>query len=203
MCDPELDDMEFNTHENMNFNTKCHLLIKIKDYPIGKNMKCYVWFEGAVDKKEIENKVKNCLTLSETYKDYAIAEISVVNNVMTNTRMEKNENFGEIILQSISNVYEGNPKKQKEKKHSFKDIKYSDLTDKDIEEIDKKLTIEMFKRQHKLNDSEYRFYIENKDEVDLEKVKEVYEKCGGDIFKLRKDKIRENIANLLKNKKVV
>ena len=203
MCDPELDDIEFNTDKTMPmFNTKCYLLIKVKDYPIGKNLKCYVWFEGLIKDIDVKSSVKNSLTLSDTYKDYSIKEIEVVSTIVTNT-MKTEENFGEIILQSITNVFEGNPKKQKDKKFSFKDIKYSELTDKDIEEIDRKLNAEIFKRQHKLSDSEYKFYIENRDEVDLTKVKEIYEKCGGDIFKLRKEKIRENIANLLENKKVV
>jgi hypothetical protein len=187
----------------MNFNTKCYLFIKIKDYPIGKNLKCYVWFEGSVDIKEIEKRVKDSLILSETYKDYAIAEIRIVNSIMTNTKLKEDENFGEIILQSISNVFEGNPKKQKENKFTFKDIKYSDLTDKELDDIDNKLTTEIFKRQHKLSDSEYKFYMENKDEVGLNDVKEIYEKCGGDIFKLRKSRIRENIASILENKKVI
>ena len=212
MCDPELDDLDqdfsktindkLNTEEDMNFNTKCHLLVKIKDYPIGKNMKCYVWFEGAVDKDEVENKVKNSLTLSETYKDYAIAEITVVNTVMTNTRLKKDENFGEIILQTVSNVYEGNPKKQKEKKYDHKIIKYSDLTDKELEDISRKTNKEQFKRQNKFSEAEYVFWTENMLDIKLENIKEVYEKCGGDIFKLRKMKIRENISSILENKKV-
>ena len=120
MCDPELDDKEFITTENfMNFNTKCYLFIKIKDYPVGKNMKCYVWFEGMIERKEVERRVKNSFKLSETYKDYVIAEINVVNSLVTNTRLKDNENFGDIILESVTNVFDGNPKNKGKKKGEF------------------------------------------------------------------------------------
>lgn len=204
MCDPEFDDIEFNTNVNMPlFNTKCYLLIQIKDYPIGKNIRCYTWFEGVMKEKEILEFIKNSLTLSETYNKYTIHDIKVVSILMTNS-MESSEKFGELVLLSINNVFEGNSKKpKKEKELSLKDIKYSELTDKEIEEIDRKLNIEIFKRRNKLNDKEFNFYMENKNEVALDNVKEIYEKCGGDIYKLRKDKIRENIASMLENKKVV
>ena len=184
------------------FNTKCYLLIKIKDYPIGKNLKCYVWFEGLIKDIDVKNSVKNCLTLSDTYKDYAIKDIEVVNTITTNS-MQLTEKFGEITLQSITNVFEGNPKKQKDKKYNIKDIKCSELTDKEIEDLEKKINKESFKRRNKFSEAEFLFWADNVNELKIEEVKEVYEKCGGDIFKLRKAKIRENIANMLENKKVV
>lgn len=196
MCDTEID------NKRSIFNTKCYVLIKIKDYPIGKNLKCYVWFEGIVKNNEVENYVKNSMTLSETYKNYPIADIKIVSTLATNS-MKPEDKFGELILQSITNVYEGNPKKEKEKKYTIKDIDYSKLTDKEIEDIDRKINAEIFKRKHNLNDSEYKFYIANREEVDINNVKEIYEKCDGDIFKFRKERIRENISSMLENKKVV
>lgn len=184
------------------FNTKCYLLIKIKEYPIGKNLKCYVWFEGLAENIDIKNSVKNCLTLSDTYKDYAIKDIEVVSTLATNG-MKPEEKFGEITLQSITNVFEGNPKKQKNKKHSHNDIKFSDLTDKEIEDIDNKIKKERFKRLNGFSEAEYTFWASNSDEIKIEDVKETYKKCDGDIFKLRKAKIRENISSILENKKVV
>ena len=184
------------------FNTKCYLLIKIKDYPVGKNLKCYVWFEGLMENIDVKNSVKNCLTLSDTYKDYIIKDIEVVSTISTNN-MKPEEKFGEITLQSITNVFEGNPKKQKNKKFDIKDIKYSELTDKEIEDLEKKIRKESFKRQYGLSEAEYIFWKGNLNEVKIEDVKEVYKKCDGDIFKLRKAKIRENISNILENKKVV
>ena len=184
------------------FNTKCYLLIKIKDYPVGKNLKCYVWFEGLIKDIDVKNSVTNCLTISDTYKDYTIKDIEVVSTISTNN-MKPEEKFGEITLQSITNVFEGNPKKQKSKKIDPKDIKYSELTDKEIEDLDRKISKESFKRRNKFTEAEYMFWINNSNEVKIEDAKEVYEKCGGDIFKLRKAKIRENISNMLENKKVV
>ena len=204
MCDPELDDIDFNTNNKMPlFNTKFILLIKIKDYPIGKNLKCYVWFEGVKKDEEVINHIKNSLTLSEAYKDYIIADMQIVGTLTTNS-MQPKEKFGELNLISINNVYEGNPKKQKkEKKFDFKDIKYSELNLKDLESIDRKVNTEIFKRQNNLNDDEYKFYMENMKEINLADIKDIYQKCGGDIYKLRKDKIRKNIADIFEAKKVV
>jgi hypothetical protein len=203
MCDPELDNNELNTINTMPmFNTKCVVLIKIKDYPIGKNLKCYVWMEGSVTGVDVQSRVKNFLTLSETYKDYDIKDIEVVSTIMTNT-MEMSEKFGELTLMSITNVFEGNPKKQKNKKFDIKDIKYSELTDKEIEDLDRKVSTEAFKRRNKFTDAEFSFWVDNSKDIKIEEVKEIYAKCGGDIFKLRKAKIRENITNMLENKKEV
>jgi hypothetical protein len=131
MHESEIDD---NTKKT--FNTKCYVLIKIKDYPIGKNLKCYVWFKGLVKTDEMEKYVKNSLTLSETYKDYTISEIKVVSTLTTNT-MEVEEKFGELILMSITNVYSEDSKK--ENKNTIKNIDYSKLTEKELEEIDIKI----------------------------------------------------------------
>jgi hypothetical protein len=130
----------------------------------------------------------------------------VVNSLVTNTRLKDNENFGDIILESVTNVFDGNPKNKGKKKGEneiTKDIKYSELTDKELDELSFKVNKEQFKRKNKFSEAEYMFWCENMMEIKVEDIKEVYEKCGGDIFKLRKMKIRENISDMLENKKVV
>jgi hypothetical protein len=183
------------------FNTKVIVLFKIKDYPIGKNLKCYVWFEGDTKDMNIEEKLKSSLVLSESYKNYDIKEIQVVSKVMTNS-MPQTDKFGELNLMSISNVFEGNPKKEKNRKvNTTTDL--SLLTQKELEDLDRKVNKELFKRNNNLNENEYVFYMNNMNDIKLTEVKEIYEKCGGDIYKLRKERIRENISNMLENKKVV
>jgi hypothetical protein len=178
-----------------NLNTKIFLEIRVKDYPIGKNIKCHLWLEGNVSRKEAEEYIKNSLLLTGAYKNYIIHEIYIHNLFITNTKYDVlKENYGELILDSITNSVQ--TEKKKEKKMDITDIKYSELSLKDIESINNKITDEIFKRKYNLNFDEYKFYIDNKEEIDITDIKEAYKKCGGDIFKLRKEKIRDYLNEL-------
>ena len=180
------------------FDTKVFLEIQTKGYPAGKKIKCHFWLEGHIIRSKVDDYIKNSLVLSDTYKDYIVHEIKVFNLYITNTKKE-DEDFGFLMLDSVTNAVG----ETKEKKKDVRKIDFKDYTDADIEYVKKKMGEELIMRKYNLIKEEFDFYKDNCQEINIEDVKEVYKKCDGDIYKLRKEKIRENIKDILENKKVV
>ena len=181
------------------FNTKVFAEIQLKDYPTGKNIKCHFWLENNVTKEEAYNYVKNSLILSESYKDCVVHEIKIFNLLITNNKTS-DENFGDIVLDSITNSYQSVVKK--DKKVDIKDLNLKDYSESDIEYIRKKMAEELIMRRHNLLLTEFNFYKDNQKEINIEDTKEIYKKYNGDIYKLRKEKIRENLKNMIEKKVV-
>jgi len=178
-------------------DTKVFIELQIKDFPAGKKIKCHFWLKGeGYSKTYIEKYIKENLSLDEYYKNYVIHDIKVFNPITTNTR-KSTDNYGVITMDIITILFSKDTKKEEEKKN-LRTLKLSDYKTEDIEYLNKKIHIELLMRKYNFNDDEYKFYIANKDEVNIENVKEIYKKCSGDIFKLRKNKIRENITNIIK-----
>ena len=182
------------------FNTKVFLEIQIMGYPTGKRIKCHFYLEGNVTREKVNDYINNSLRLSDEYKDYPVNDIKVHNLYITNTKNEADD-FGNIILDSVSNAV-GEVEK-KETKKDVRKINLKDYTDADIEYVRKKMSEELVMRRYNLLQEEFNFYVANQQEIDIEDAKDAYKRYDGDIFKLRKEKIRENIANMLENKKVV
>ena len=185
------------------FNTKVFLEIQVKGFPVGKRIKCHLWLEGEVKRADVDNYIKNSMTLSEEYKKDVIEEIKVFNLCMTNTRKEE-ENYGDMILDSVSNAVDTESRKlPKKTKVDLRGLSLKDYTDLEIEAAKKRLEEELVMRRFSLLREEFEFYKDNQKEINIEDVKDVYKKCDGDIYKLRKEKIRENIKDMLETKKVV
>ncbi len=179
-------------------DTKSFIEIRLKDYPVGRKLRCILWLEGMYEKDQVEEYIKSNMVLINQFKDAVIHEVKVFNSILTNCRKEE-EKYGELILISvITNYTASNKKKESEKKVDINSLKLHNYSVKEITKLKEKIDDELIMREYHLSDREYEFYKNNNDEVTLNSVKEIYEKCDGDIFKLRKERIRENISNLLK-----
>lgn len=181
---------------------RSHIEVQLKGYPHGRKVKCHIWTEKDWSKKYLTNFVKENLKLEGELEGFIIHDILVRNTVYTNQRHKKNEDYDTIITDSITYITmrkKENKKKddsKKEEKTNLKKVTIYNQTDDDIKWMIQTLNDELFMREHELSNDHFDFLSKN-EEVTLENVKELFEKCGGDIFKLRKSKIRENIKNLL------
>ncbi len=176
-------------------DTKVFIEIQIKDFPAGKKIRCHFWLKGeGYSKADMEKYVKENLSLYEYYKDCVIHDIKVFNPITTNTRKPTDE-YGVVTMDVITVLFSKETKKEDDKKN-LRTLKLSDYKTEDIEYLNKKIYNELLMRRYDLNENEYNFYNINKDEVKIEDVKEVYKNCGGDIYKLRKNKIRDRISNM-------
>jgi hypothetical protein len=185
------------------FNTKVFLEIQVKGYPVGKRIKCHLWLENEVTRAEVEKYVKGSLIFSDEYKKDTIEEVKIYNLCMTNTKKGE-ENFGDMILDSVSNAVDTETRRSNKKsKVDLRGLSLKDYTDLEIEAAKKRFEEELVMRRFSLLREEFEFYKDNQTEINIEDVKDVYKKCDGDIYKLRKEKIRENIKDMLKTKEVI
>lgn len=185
-------------------DTKTFLEIRTKDYPVGKKLRCVLWLEGMYEKEQIEEYIKSNLILNEHFKDIVIHDIKIFNTVLTNCRKEE-EKYGELILISSITTFpstKNDNENKKDKKVELSSLKLHNYSDKELNNLKDKINDEFIMREYKFSNDEYDFYKKNIEEVKLSEVKELFAKCDGDIFKLRKEKIRENLQNILAIKKV-
>lgn len=182
-------------------DTKAYLEIQFKGYPVGKKIRCHIWVQGVISKEQLESDLKKYLSLHGEYKDEIIHKIKVFNCYSTNNKKD-NENYLDLIVNSTLDAInlkafnEMKPKKEKDNGFSAKTINLTDMKDDDVVKLHERLEEEILRRRYSLTVEEFKFFKENKDEIDISYTKEFYEKCGGDIIKLKKQKIREKINSL-------
>lgn len=184
-------------------NQRTHIDVQLKGYPHGGKVKCHIWTEKTWNKKYLTNFVQAHLKLDGDLEGFIIHDILIKNTVHTNVRKRKEEDYKTIIIDSITYITmmkkdEKKKDEKKEEKTNLKKVTTYNQTDNDIKWLIQTLENELFMREHELSNDHFNFFTNN-EEITLENVKELFEKCDGDIFKLRKNKIRENLKGLLLN----
>lgn len=189
--------------------TRVNINIEIKDYPYGKLYKLHFWLNGYIEKNKIQQyidqKFKSDIENGEIEGiDENLIERAYIDKIIyTNDRSIK-EGFNNIIFDSSTTVItenkqKDNKKHQKSQYTKPKNIVLHELSDDELKKLKDKIDIEFLKRQHFLSDDEYNFYKINEDFIQLENVKEMYQKFKGDAFKIKK----MNIRNILKSKNLL
>jgi hypothetical protein len=185
-----------------------YLDIQLAGYPHGVKLKCHIRTEKNWEKEDFSNFVKENFKISDLddeYKKFVLYDIFVRNIVYTNIKKVE-EQYDVIIIDSIlkTSIKKDNKKKEdakkkedtKEEKTNLKKVTTYNQTDDDIKWLIQTLNDELFMREHELSNDHFKFLIDN-EEITLENVKGLFDECEGDIFKLRKRKIRDNIKELL------
>lgn len=184
----------------MDLNTKVYLEIQIKGYPVGKNVRCYIWFEDYLLKEQVEKKLANIISLNDKYKNEKIHKIKVFNCFQTNTKKD-DEKFNELIETSVIDAVnlkflnDTKPSK-KEKTETIETIRLDNLKDDELSKLHRYVINELTIRKYNLTKEEFIFYQKYKEELDLNTVKNEFQKCKGDIVILRKNKIRDKLISL-------
>ena len=183
----------------MTSEVKINFVVHGLGFPVGKVYKLHVWLPG--DTKNAGKWVdKNADQIKKELRDTChVHSIQHTSVMWTNIRTNQ-ENYGDIILDSTKDA---SPSNDKSKSKSIevkpvKDIRKIDLPnidDADLNKLRGKINIELFKRQHKLSDAEYDFYMENTDLVgDISNLKKICDEYGtDDKFILRKREVRKKI----------
>lgn len=177
---------------------RSHIEVQLKGYPHGRKVKCHIWTEKNWSRKYLINFVNANLKLEDELEGFIIHDVLIRNTVYTNVRKKKEEDYKTIIIDSITYITmrKKEDKKKDDEKTNLKKVTTYNQTDDDIKWMIQTLNDELFMREHELSNDHFEFLTKN-EEVTTENVKELFDKCGGDIFKLRKNRIRENIKNLL------
>lgn len=177
----------------MPFDTKAHLIVKTKDFPVGKIHNLHIWFSGNWKRKDINEKVNEKLDdiKSHMEKIGSVHSIEVTSVSYTNMS-HPDEKYGDLILTKSSDA---SPEKVVQKvveKFNIRKIDLPNTPKEDLVELMDKIEIEFFKREHHLSDDVYNFFKENEDLVTLDEAKKYCEKHGADdVYVFRKMKVRE------------
>lgn len=179
-------------------DTKIGFTVKGLGFPVGRIHKMYVWFEGQYPNpaKYIDDNVDK---IKKELRDIChIHSIEYTHTTYSNTRTELEE-YGSIILESVSDVSTTDKKKNKKKKtvKLVTDIRKLDLPNiprEDLSTLKDKVEIEFFKRDNELSDDVYDFFVANEDLVTIDEVKKIAESGSiNDKFLLRKKEIRKQV----------
>ena len=78
-----------------------------------------------------------------------------------------------------------------------KDIDLNKMTDLELSNLKDRIDEILFKREHNFSDDEYEFYLENEDIIEVEKVKSFMSEYKNDKFKIRKNRIRVKLTEMI------
>ncbi|MFW6225953.1 MAG: hypothetical protein ACOC3V_03260 [bacterium] len=183
-------------------DTKAYLEIKFKGYPIGKKVRCHMWVEGKIKEEDFLNKIEKHLSLVDEFKNEILHEIKIFNLYLTNTKKDY-EKYNELVINStigavnlnINNTK--NSKKFKNESSSPKNIELYKMKDDDVIKLYERLGEEIIRRRYSLTEEEFSFYKDNEKDFDISDTKELYKKYDGDIIKLRKQRIRKKLEEMI------
>ena len=196
--------------------TKSYIDIYVKDFPVGKLLKCHLWLEGYFNNEQVTNLLNENLSLDEKFKDkyhisgfqikysvsyaakdkdtklgliYIIKEVDYKKNETSNN-MSVFNNKGMLKGLTIDNI--------SKPKVNLKDINLKEYSDNELVNLKRRMVEEFFKREHKLSEDEYKFYLANIEEIpaNSEDIKKAFEESKGDKFKFKKQKIRKKLFPL-------
>ena len=185
----------------LDMDTKIVFKVKALGFPTGVIYQMYVWLNGNINNagKYIDNHVDE---IKESLKDTMYVH-SIEHNytTYTNTKPE-NEHYGDIILDKEIKISTEKKLKTKKEIKPVKDIAKIDLPnidEKDLITLKQRIVNELFKREHKLSDDVFNFYLVNKDEITPEEAKKICEEHGSvDMFLLKKREIRKKVKEKIK-----
>jgi hypothetical protein len=191
----------------MFMDTKINFIVKASGFPTGKIYKMYIWLNGHVENagKYIDN---NADIIKEALKDVCVVH-SIEFSYITYTNIEhKKEKYGDIILEKEIEI----KTKEKTKKSKIDNVpkKVTDISKVDLPNIDDadlrtlrgRIGMELFKRDHKLSDEVYNFYMMNSEKITVEEAKKMCEEHNGsvDLFLLKKREVRKKVEEKIKIK---
>lgn len=190
--------------------TKCFINIHVKDFPVGKMLKCHLWLTGKYTEAEVTELLNNHLEVDRKFRNkYHVAGFQVKYTVLyARTPRDVKLNLIYIIkeidykkevtrisvppiggigqLTIDNNIHSNN-------KIDLDNVNLKDYTDDELIKLKRRMVEEFFKREHKLTEEEYKFYTENIDIVEISDIKKQFEESKGDKFKIKKNKIREKL----------
>lgn len=180
-------------------DTKVYLEIRVYGYPVGKKVRCHLWLEGDVGKEHSKIYLENNLELMDEYANATIEGVTVFNAVLSPSR-PMDEDYNKLIVKSEVDAFRNKEYVKPlniEQKLKLSSIDLSNYNNADITSLRTRLNKELFIREHNLTTEEYDFYVDNSNIVFISDIKEEYKRSNGDTFKLRKNKIRDNISKIL------
>jgi hypothetical protein len=181
------------------FYTRVNLRIEIKDYPVGGILRMHFWMDGIKTKGEAQPTIIKEISNNRDFTDkYTINQILIDGLYYTSTKSDK-EGFNIMVFDSFVkfSLPKDKPKVDNKpkppKKVTFNDINLFDIDNDELKKQINRIENELFKRKYFFSDDEYNFYNELKDNINVEDTKDLFKKYNGDVFKYKKEKIREKL----------
>lgn len=195
--------------------TKVAIKVQVKDYPTGSVVRLHFWLDDFYLRKDIEKYIKTKLKFDKEFTDKYIIHDTIIDKIVYVNSKSVKEEFGSLIFDSCKRISLNftsssatSPKstattsttsttfKSKKKKDEKKKISFVDMEMDKLLEHKEKIDAELFRREHSFTEEEYLFYKTNMDVLSVDNVKTMFKTCNGDIYKLKKDRIRQRLGIL-------
>ena len=171
--------------KNPCLDTKIYLELRRKEINgITSVFNLHVWLQSKIS-EEVAKSTMSSYNMEKQFNSYfGSIDYNVIRIEYLDNRKETEEYFDIFIDSTVKKEITSNLPNQKQ---------LEDLTDLELINMKDRIDEILFKRENKLSDDEYSFFIENEDIVSLENVKELYNIYKNDKFKLKKIRIKNNL----------